>query len=79
MEEHGDKFEEWVILRTQLSANAWSVRLCLFKRRNGSPQAQLYRGWKNFVVDNNLRKGDSLIFVLNVDANCFQVYIFPRT
>ena len=39
-------------------------------------QAQFFSGWNNFIADNDLKSGDSLIFDLIVEASYFQVYIF---
>lgn len=73
--QHGDKLDDWVVLLTRSSSRTWRVRLCFFKKPRG---AQISCGWNNFVADNHLKNGDSLIFVLNVETT-FQVYIFRRS
>ena len=76
--EHAGKFREWSLLRARSSSKLWRVKFTIFLKSNGSPQVHTSAGWKEFVVENRLKEGDSVVFVLNVDeGSVFQVYIFP--
>lgn len=72
--EHGNKLEKQILLK--IYTLSWRVRLSFHTRRNGVPQAQIYQGWKEFVKDNGLRRGDIVLFVFNVNVICFELHIF---
>lgn len=78
LQEHGDKFEEYVIFRTRSSAKPWVVQVSIFEE----PHALVVKfagGWEEFAADKSLKQGDSLIFVLKVPLPEFMVYIFRET
>ena len=78
VKEHGNKFKQWVILRTLSSTKPWRVRLSVQTlARYGSPEVRFEGGWSTFAAANRLKEGDSLIFALIADAMSeFRVYIF---
>ncbi|KAG0578706.1 hypothetical protein KC19_4G044100 [Ceratodon purpureus] len=80
IKEHAEKFREWVILRTFSSSKAWRVRACVYNKPSGSFEVRFVGGWREFAAENRLSEGDSLIFVLKLDARSeFEVYIFRGT
>ncbi|KAG0618119.1 hypothetical protein M758_4G040700 [Ceratodon purpureus] len=80
MKEHAEIIEEWVILRTFSSSKPWRVRVHVDRNSRGSVEVRFVGGWREFAAENRLREGDSLIFVLKLDARSeFEVYIFRGT
>lgn len=75
VEKHGDKFEEYVILRCGTSAQPrapWVVRISL----SALPLVRMSCGWKKFAAFNGLREGNSLVFCLRAMSE-FEVFVFP--
>jgi hypothetical protein len=75
VEKHGEKFEEYVILRCGTSAKPrvpTVVRISV----SGFPVVRMSCGWKKFAAYNGLREGDSLVFCLRALSE-FEVYVFP--
>ncbi|XP_071912953.1 B3 domain-containing transcription factor VRN1 [Coffea arabica] len=60
-------------LRLSEGKKKWSAR-CTFHSRN----AKIYRGWKEFVVENNLVTGDVCVFELVMGAKIFNVTVYRR-
>lgn len=60
-------------LRLSEGKKKWSVR-CTYNSRN----VKIYRGWKEFVVENNLVVGDVCVFELVMGAKIFNVTVYRR-
>lgn len=77
--EHGDKFREYVILRSRHNSGstttAWTVRLTVDCRPAKSTSVRFSAGWKAFATFHGLLEGDSLVFSLTATSE-FEVYLF---
>ena len=80
--DHGDKFEENIILeRYGRCGENWPVRLRIQHREEGGVRVYSCRnsesGWRDFVVKNQLNIGDVLLFNL-VAMSRFVVHVNPE-
>ncbi|KAG0612122.1 hypothetical protein M758_6G003500 [Ceratodon purpureus] len=77
--EHGDKFQQTIFLRSGLSTELWRVQLYIHTGSSSrSPEVKLCTGWRDFAVFHELILGDDLLFSLRAISE-FDVYIFRET
>lgn len=74
---HGDKFGNQAELCRPLSSQLVDLNRYTHSR-TGNTEIYLGQGWLQFVQDNNLVEGDTLVFHLMVvgEKPTFNVYIF---
>lgn len=80
--DHGDKFQELITLeRHGRCGEKWPVRLKIHHREEGGIRVFCCKGsesgWRDFVVKNQLNRGDVLLFNL-VAMSRFVVHVNPK-
>ena len=74
IKEHGDKFQEIVLLKVREHPRACAVKVRI-SREHTRQKVLFGRGWREFVMENGVEVGDELIFCV-VAMSKFVVYIF---
>ncbi|KAG0627027.1 hypothetical protein M758_2G168800 [Ceratodon purpureus] len=76
VQEHGDKLQEVIVLRSTSSSIPCRVRLRIYNTpATKAPAIKFGKGWRDFATCNGLVVGDSLIFELR-GLSQFDVYVF---
>ena len=78
VQEHGDKLQEVIVLRSTSSSIPCRVRLRIYSAPPKAPAIKFGKGWRDFATCNGLVVGDSLIFELR-GLSQFEVYVFRGT
>ena len=78
VQEHGDKLQEVIVLRSTSSSIPCRVRLRIYNTPPKAPAIKFGKGWRDFATCNGLVVGDSLIFELR-GLSQFEVYVFRGT